>query len=324
MTRSRPRHQVLASAGLALALVVFLAAGCSRKPTAVDPGYTNAEGVIDTTAHLMMWPEQEAVTVQYTDNPPFGPDPSDVIIGPARYSRRPPGTRNGIILDGSKANSFQILRREANGGLLEIFDYVLTPKERWLDGHGDMFQFTDDANPGAATDYIARGLVGGAATAQSPLSNTAVFAQPAIGTITLRFPNDTTVIWDPVPGAQIYVAHLYQFSQSTPMERILASAAIPIYVGQSRDFFLGISTQPDTIRRNRPFRGAVLTHKDLTPGQYLFRVTAMDAGGNMIAACIGDSAVVQGDGFYEVYASGAAVLPRPRVFFAPNRASAGR
>ncbi len=327
--RTSAPDRPLGFAGLLLVGLVgllggLLATGCARKPTAVDASYSNAEGVPDTTAHLMMWPEQEAVTLQYTDNPPFGPDPSDVLIGPVRYSRRPPGTRNGIILDGTKANAFEIMRREPSGGLLEFLDFPLVPRERWLDGHGDIFQFVDEAAPGAAVEYIARGLIGGAPTAQSPLSNTAMFGQPPIGAITLSFPTDTTAIWNPVPGAQLYIAHILQFSQSTPMERVLASAPIPVYVGQSRDFFLGISTQPDTVGRSQPFNGTVLTNKDMTPGQYLFRVTALDAAGNLIAASVGDSAVVQGDGFYEVYASGGAILPRPRIIFRPGRATASR
>ena len=309
---------------LTLILSAVITTSCARKPTAVDPSYSTPEGVVDTTARLMMWPEQEAVTLQYTDNPPFGPDADDLLIGPVRYSRRTPGTRNGIILDGTIANSFEVLRREPNGGLLQFLDFPLVPRERWLDGHGDIYQFTDEAAPGASVEYVARGLVGGVSTPQSPLSNTAMFSQPLIGAIPLRFPTDTTVIWDAVPGAQTYIAHIFQFSQSTPMERVLASAPIPVYVGQSRDFFLGISTQPDTVGRSQRFRGTVLTNKDMTPGQYLCRITALDAAGNLIASSVGDSAVVQGDGFYEVYATGAATLPRPRIIFGPGRTATGR
>ena len=47
---------------LTLILSAVITTSCARKPTAVDPSYSTPEGVVDTTARLMMWPEQEAVT----------------------------------------------------------------------------------------------------------------------------------------------------------------------------------------------------------------------------------------------------------------------
>jgi hypothetical protein len=301
------------------ALLALIGTACARKPTAVDPSYSSPEGVRDTAAHLMMWPEQQAVSLQYLDNSPFGPDPGDVLIGPLYYSRRTPGTRSGIILDGSLATNFEILRREPNGGLLKVHDFFLVPRERWPDGEGEMYEFLDEEAPAPTAEYIARGIVGGSPTASSPLSNTVAYTTPMIGAITLHFPTDTTVVWDPVPNASLYVAQVFQFVAATPQERVLASAAIPLYVGQSKDFFVGLSTQPDTVGRNRAFRGTVYTNRDLTPGEYFFRVTALDAAGNLIATTIGDSATVQGEGTYERYATGTAVIPRPVIEFGPAR-----
>jgi hypothetical protein len=265
-----------------------------------------------------MWAEQEVTTTQYRDNPPFGPDPGDVPIGSFHYSRRPLGTRNGMILDSSPATAFEILRREPNGGLLQLLDYPVLPRERWRDKESELYQFIDELPTGTSSEYVARGIVGGAPTTTSPISNSAFYGEPTIGTITLQFPTDTTVVWDPVPNAAFYICQVFQFRASTPQERILASAPIPVYVGQSVDIFVGISTQPNTVGRNHPFNGDVLTARDYPPNEVLFRVAALDAEGNLIAACAGDEAFVQSETYFERYPSGAATLPRPRGF-ASNR-----
>jgi len=308
---TRFAHALVAVA--ALASTALLIASCARKPTAVDPTHTTPEGTASELTRLMVWPERPAVTALYTDNAPFGPDPGDLFVGMLEYFEHPAGTLNGMVLDGSIASQFEILRREANGGIRPLFDFPLPPTRRWPDAGWDSFRFTD-SNPlqSSTPGYVARGLVDGRPTTYSPLSNFAELLPNDLGTIQLRFPTDTTGTWDPVPGAAYYVSHLFQFRQATPNDRVLASAPKPLFIGKSLDIFIGISTEPRVVGRNQPFDGHVVTRRELLPGhEYQFTVSAIDSRGELIARSIGDSATVQSEVTYERYAQGAAILPRP-------------
>ena len=299
------------AAAAALAATVLLVLSCARKPTGVDPSYTTPEGVASSSTRLIVWPERPATVAVFNDFAPFGPDPDDEFVGFRDYYERPAGTVSGLVLDHTLASEFQILRREANGGVRPLFDQGVPPRRRWADLGWDAFQFADPTPlEGVAPAYVARGLVDGSPTTYSPLSNFAEAAANPIANIPLSFPTDTTVTWASVPGAAYYVSHVFQFRIATPQEEVLAGAPKPLFLGKSLDFFIGLSTEPRIVGRNRPFDGVVLTRRDMPPGQYLFSVAAIDAAGNLIARCTGDSDIVQSEGSYERFAKGAATLPR--------------
>jgi hypothetical protein len=295
----------------ALAVNALLVLSCARKPTGVDPSYSTPEGAVSLATRLFVWPERSGTAALFNDLAPFGPDPDDEFVGLREYRERPEGTVSGLVLDHTLASEFQILRRESEGGIRPLFEQGLAPRRRWPDLGWDAFQFADPTPlEGVTPAYVARGLVDGSPTTYSPLSNFAEAAANPIADIALTFPTDTTATWAAVPGAALYISHVYQFRSATPQDEQLASVPKPLFIGKSLDFFIGLSTEPRVVGRNLPFDGVVLTRRDMIPGQYLFSVSAIDAAGNLIARCSGDPDLIQSEGSYEIYSKGAAFLPR--------------
>jgi hypothetical protein len=303
---------------VALAASALLTLSCSKKPTGVDASYTTPEGRPSDASRLTVWTTSPNSAARYTDLAPIGPGPEDVFLGTASYRRYPDGTLLGMLFDGTQASGFQVLRREPNGGLVSLDDFVHPPTRRWLDGKWELYEFIDP-QPSSPT-YIGRGLIAGQVTESSPLTNEAKLGgTTTVSNIPLSFPTDTTVLWGSVTGAAVYIAHIYQLREAPPLEQILSGAPAPIYRGLSRDFFLGIPDTPQTIGRNLPFAGTVLTRRDMPPAQYLARISAIDANGQLIAYSVGDSLDVTREGGYERFPSGAAILPRHHIGTGPGR-----
>jgi len=300
-----------------VALVAFsasavLVALCSKKPLSVDPSFVTPEGSPSEAARLVLWPSLPNTAAIYREVAPIGPGPEDVFLRYESVRRYPDGTLLGMVFDGTSANTFQVLRRESNGGLRQLTDFAMHSTRRWLDGHWEVYEFSDPL-PTSAPTYIGRGLVAGGVNESSPLSNEAHLATHTIADIPFTYPTDTTVAWGPVAGAAYYIAHIYQLRQASATERVLSGSPAPIYRGYSRDFFLGLTTTPQVLGRNQPFTGTLLTRRDLTPGEYLARVSAIDAQGQMVAYSYGDSGVQTSDATYSKFPLGAALIPRPIV-----------
>jgi hypothetical protein len=266
----------------ALTACGLLAISCSRKPTRVDASYTTPEGTPSSAGRLVLWNSLPAVALHLKDLPPVGGGPEDSLMGTRTFHRDPEGTLRGMVFDGTPATAYQVLRREVNGGLRNLTDYTFGPTRRWLDSDWEVYEFTDP-RPLPTPSYIGRGVVAGNVTTESPLTNEAQAVSQAIADIRLFFPTDTTVVWNAVPGAALYFAHIYQLRQAPPDDQILSGLPAPIYRGLSRDFLLGITDTPQQFGRDLPFNGIVLTRRNMPPAQYLARVSAVDAQGQLIA-----------------------------------------
>ena len=72
----------------------------------------------------------------------------------------------------------EVFRTEPNGAVRKIFAFPIQPTRRYLDRHSEIYLFSDPDPPTGAVSYYARGLIGGVAGANSPISNV---SRPTIG-----------------------------------------------------------------------------------------------------------------------------------------------
>ncbi len=304
----RTRLSLAVTSAAALAMTALFIVSCSKHLTGVDPSFSTPEGTASSLSRLIVWRSGPNTALRYKDIPPIGPGPEDNLLRSVVYRRDPVGTVRGVVLDGTSASEYQVLRREQNGGLRAIEDFMFSPVRRWLDGKWEAYEFAD-TQPIPGPRYIGRGLIGGDIGSQSPLSNEASPDSVPPLDIPITFPGDTTILWNAVPGAAFYIAQIYQLRPVEPVVKILSGSAEPLYLGQSRDFFLGFTTTPQRIGHHQPFVGTVLTNREMVPGQYLGRVSAIDAAGRLIAYSYGDSDNAIDNDEYERFALGAGILP---------------
>lgn len=319
---ARTRRAALAAAPLAALLAL---AGCSKEITKVDAGYTTPEGVVSDRARLMVYPDRAMTVTTWIDNldrslnesgvsgtwnPASAVDPEgDVQVGSATYQPAGAGTLHGILIDGTSASAYQILRREASGGLLPLGDQALQPLRKWLDSGNELYAF-DDPSPSGFTPatYVGRGLVAGAVASRSPVSNTAPVAAAGIADITYideipsvsrfdgRNPNDSLFVisWQPVTGAAGYWVQIYEYLPSTnTLQRRLLGAPAPLAVNGVRDLFLAWCPPGVTsLRLGQPGGHSVLTFRATAfrfGAEYNVRVSAVDDEGRLIAMTLGDT-----------------------------------
>ena len=111
-----PRSPLRRIAALTAFVVVALAlAGCTKKLTSVDPAFTAPEGHTAPDARLILHTDQSVTLETWADLPPDGADPTDTLLTTETVAFAP-GTLHGLILDGTPASGYQVLRREGNGG----------------------------------------------------------------------------------------------------------------------------------------------------------------------------------------------------------------
>lgn len=310
------RRRRFAAAAILLALSGLTLLGCSQKVTAVDPGFTFPEGRPNADARLVMYPDVAVPVTTWNDNGPTGPDPSDVIRSTDEVRQLSAGAIHGAIFDGTPSTGYQVLRRESNGGLLALKDFVIRPERRFLDSQWELYAF-DDPTPSGFTppSYIGRGVVSDAITALSPLTNMGSTAGTTVADLPYtgnRTPPDTliTMKWVPEPSAVGYWIQIYQF-RGGPDAKILSAAPAPFARGETRDFLVAWVPAPaDSYKIGRP--GAlVLTRRELlSGGEYFVRVSAIDAQGRLAAFTYGDEDVLPGNLSYRTFRLGAArVLP---------------
>jgi hypothetical protein len=305
----------------ALLLLPALAGMSCSVDDVLDPGYVPEGVAADSSALLILWPEIPVVGSVYSDQAPIGPGLEDVFIEGRAFQRDAVGTFHGMVLDHTIADEYEILRTEPGGGMIPLFDFNVLPRRSWLDRQWEAFRF-DDRSPSGfqPPTYQGRGVVSGAITPNSPLTNRASQQVPAMLPISLFYTSDTTVSWNAVPAASYYIAHIYNLRQATPNEQILSGQPAPIYIGQSRDFFIGLSRTPgelgfspvkNILKLGTGYNPIVLTARDSLPDSfYELRVTAVDSLGQLIGFSSGDSAVVTGVGTYVRYPKGSRSLPR--------------
>ncbi len=313
-----------------LALVAVVASGCAKKVTSVDSAYTQVEGKPDPRVLLVSWPDLPNTTLDYARQEVPGSSPvefRDVAITTTPIYNVGPGAQRLAIFDGSISSAFQMFRRERSGGFRQFKTYPLPPTRRWIDTQYEYYGTTDGSASGfTPATYVARGLVEGLATPQSPLSNVSVSTATPAPSLVYRgstSPTDSLfrMSWNSVSGAAGYWLHVYQFrANASVLERQKSGAPAPILDGNVQDFFVGYVAAPETTFKlpsdtTRIQPGQIwLARRGMLNGQvYLVRVTAVDAAGQVVAWMKGDrdSIRIQDPNVYRRWTLGAVhVNPR--------------
>src|SRR4029453_10956319 len=121
------------------------------------------------------------------------------------------------------ADRFKMSRRES-GAFRPFKDFLVAPSKRLFKGHTDIFRFRDTPPAGVSQDYVGRGLLDGAGSAQAPKTNVATTGTDLVATDLLYTgptgilpdvrPLDSllTLEWAPVAGAAGYWVHVYQLT----------------------------------------------------------------------------------------------------------------
>jgi hypothetical protein len=234
-----------------------------------------------------------------------------------------------MILDGTPANAFEVMRRETGGGFHALNDFSIPPLRRWLTSQWEVYSFTDEApSDFVPPTYAGLGLIGGRITPNNPLTNPATVNQGFISFIDYSEarqncnPQDTlfTMQWSAVPNAVRYWIHVYKFSiQPTPEELLASSLPSVVNDIRSSDVFVGyVDTvhvasggylpPATTYKLGDASRTdvKVLLHRVTPNGStYYVRITAVDANGQLIGCTPGDYEELLGDGFYLLIRLGA-------------------
>ncbi len=309
-----PRVARVALCGACLLGALSLVSGCSKKLTTADASYTMPEGVPASNARLIVYPDLPITIGIWKDktehvgesdllgtwNPkgPQFPDGDSLVSERTLYTSGA-GAIHGVIIDGSAADGFEVLRRESGGGLRALQGFVLQPLRRWLETGEELYQFTDLTPSGyQPASYFGRGLLQNAVRKESPVTNEARLASATVGAITIRsaaIQTDSlfTVKWDPVPGAVAYWIHIFEFQPTvTDVERRLAAAPAPIVTAPTRDFLVALL--PGSATQYRIGEGAtrVMIYQKLAfrfGRAYQVRIAAIDSDNRLLAMTLGDS-----------------------------------
>jgi hypothetical protein len=346
-TMGRRRGALLGAAGLAAITLGVIALGaCAKKITQVDSNYTTPEGRATSMAHMIVWHEDEVEVEIWGDAPPAGPfreqncnrilpgaSVPDSLITTAVYRRAPASSVVGMIIDGTAAGEYQILRREEGGGFRPFQDFTIFPLRRWLPQQWEVYRFTDSSpSRFQPATYLGRGLVGGRVTQDVPLTNPGMPQNTPIGDIAytgLCNPSDSLfrMTWSAVPGALRYWIHVYRFSQPPSAEGLLASSlpgpvvdilpgdVLVAYVDTTHDAGGGVVPPATDYKLGDHARSdvAILAERGMTYGEYLVRITAVDSLGRILAYTRGDYNLLPGEsGTYLLFKRGAAVVTSSR------------
>jgi hypothetical protein len=331
-----------APAAAVAALAAFALASCSEKITTVDPSFTAPEGAASTQSGLTVWRELPTHIYTYKRNPA----PPDNLIGVQEFGVSIPGQLHGVIRDSTASNAYQVFRREPNGGFRSLYAYAAVPARKWFDRGWEIYHFTDADSTVPTHTYIGRGVVGAAATLTSPLTNEASDQVRAVDAITYTGPTghdshggpaplDSLFLmeWRAVPNAVGYYIHVYQwaFNLIQVDEQVESGMPAPLFIGKSHDLLVAYlpvpNPQPDPVRFQmpspdaRPPEARIMTVRLTHYGQeYLVRIAAVDASGQLIAYTYGTNGqeiatlpdgTTLPSGQYAVYPLGAvAVSPR--------------
>lgn len=323
-------NRPLARRLLAVVLFAALPLGCAKKVTNVDPAYTQIEGVPNGDSRLVVWPDTPNSSEIFDDLPPVGPSPDDTLLSTETIYATSAGSVHIQLLDGTTASSYQMFRRESNGGYRQLRDYVLTSPRRWLDSQWELYTLTDPAPSGfSPPTYLGRGVVSGSATPNSPLSNAAEVSQPVAGTLAftapaVQFDSLFTISWTEDLAASGYWVHVYQLRSDITQDELLRSGnPSPIVNGRVRDIFVGYFPAGTTSYRIGNPAPLVLTRRGTLLGQvYLVRVSAVGADGELINYMPGSLGIIQAGDTYRVFPLAAFALEtRRRTGPEPSRSA---
>jgi len=307
----------LATVSLAVALGLVAMVGCAKKVTNVDADYTAPEGQYSADAQMVVYPDLPIVVDTFKDILPDGPDTGDELqSSEERYVAR--GAMHGMIMDGTAATGYQVLRREANGGYAQLKDYTLNPVSRYFDSHWELYAFTDGAPSSfSPPSYLGRGVLSGAVTASSPLTNVGQVASTTMQQLVYTantIPTDSliTMSWKAVSGATGYWIQIYQFMGGTGA-KLLSAQPAPFVYSDVRNYFVGYVAAPATSYKLGETGATIYFQRGLIlKSEYLVRISAVNDQGEMIAFSYGDYAYLRSTGSYLRYRLGAVtVTPTP-------------
>ena len=321
-----PRRTALAAALAVVALAAL--AGCAKKVTSVAAGYTSLPGRYDPAARLYAWVEWPDTIVTWADlhgspGPPTDPDNNpDTLLAHTPFYNLGPSVVHMLIVDGTNAKGFQFFRRAANGGLQAMADYTIPPTTMWLPSGFEDYALVDRSPGGfSPPTYVARGLLGGSVTTQSPVtaevSLSPVPPRQSIRMTATATPKDSLfhITWTPAIGATGYWLHVYQFKNTaTQDERLRSGLPTPILDGNVKSIFIGYVAggSASDYKLGSPGAQVLLASAPLRNQVYMVRVTGVDDAGHVVAWMKGDSQLVIDNDFqYSYYPLGAvAVTPQ--------------
>jgi hypothetical protein len=303
--------------------VLAAVAGCAKKVTSVDAGYTTLEGRPDANARMLAWYDTPDTVLVYRDLGTPGPSPDPDAETDTLYERvatyaTGPGIIHTLLIDKTPALGYQFYRYASNGGLQQLTDYTIAPSVKWLSSGWEMYSLTDASPSGyRPSTYVGRGLLEGKVTTNSPVTNLAIATGTSPSAATIKFTANTSptdslfqMSWTPAAGAAGYWIHIYQFQSSATLEtRRSSGAPAPILDGGVKHVFVGYVDGSTTSYKLGQPGAEVLTFTAPIRGQsYYVRITAVDAHGNVIAWMHGDSQLHMLDGFYEYIPLGAVLV----------------
>lgn len=321
------RGRTWAPVALAIIAAWFVAAGCASRVTKVDASYDMPEGTASAKVRLFLWEAGTTSMPVYQDETPLGPSPNDPLVRTETIFGEPLGTIQGLVIDGTEANQFEILRREPGGGYRAYQDFDLMPIRKWIPEQWEAYQFLDhDPSSFQPPSYIGRGVVDGLESKLAPLSNEARVASGTLGNIDINVtaaPDTISIVnWTQVTGATDYLIHIYEFRFASVSQQQKSGLPSPLYVGQSRDHFLlwfhwqpgmsvpryklgdSASVNINAMPAGTPSDLTTLYARDLLPqpepvvGTPIIRISAYDADGRMIARSLSPTSVSpRGSGF---------------------------
>jgi len=300
----------LAAAALLLALAV--AAGCAKKVTTVDPNFTQPEGRPSANSRLVLWPDLPVNVTLRLDIEPPGESSGDIdsSITPFHVD---PGAIHGLIADHTTASAFQVLRRDPNGGYRVPWDFLLTPRLRFVDLDWELYAF-DDTHPSgyAPPTYIGRGVVSNAITATSPLTNPAMLVPDTLRNINVASDSLRSISWAGVPNAAGYYVQVYTYTGGLN-GNIAGAVPAPLEINTVRNTYVSWVPAGNVA-------GAIdLTNRPVIPGAFYFvRVTAVDAAGELIGFSNGDSMIVPAAHTYQIFPRGARVFAGAKTHTVPR------
>lgn len=308
-----------ARAGL-LATVVLAALGlaaCAEKITTVDPSFIAPEGAASAQSGLAVWREiPNHLYIYVRGNLEADPPIPHVLVDSVTMATALPGQLHGVIRDSTTSNSYQVYRREPNGGYRELYEFNAAAARRWFDRGWEIYHFTDADTVVPTHTYLGRGVVGGTATLASPLTNEASDLVRAVQNITytgvvggvdadgnpIALDSLFTMNWLKVTNAVAYYIHVYQWSFNLIHleEQIASGMPAPLFIGKSRDILVAYLPAPNPSPAEltftmptpsaRPPEARVLTCRETRFGQeYLVRIAAVDANGQLIAYTYGSN-----------------------------------
>jgi hypothetical protein len=283
------RSPLLRIAPLAAVVLVALAmAGCSKKITAADPSYTSPEGTTETSAQQIVYPDLPVAVQLWKLRRTNCDECVDTLMSTSPVYVTGPGGINGMILDGTAASSYEILRRELNGGYAPLYDYVLNPSLRFPQSGWKLFAWQDRRPSGFdPPTYLGRGVVSGVVTTTTPLTNVAVDHEVVVENIFLVSDSLRSIGYTPVTSATGYIAQVYEMKNGYEDAALFNAAPAPIASQDHRDFLVDWLPATDGIIDNSQVKH--LLKFGFIPGAfYALRMAAVDGQGRLVGFSSGE------------------------------------